>query len=398
MKKKLDKIWFFSDFAHREGGASIVVIENLIQLKKKGMNVSLISNYGPIDKDLIENRIPVFCLYEKRVFFNFSFLLNISLFKFLFNNKNLFGHNDKFHIHSWTKGLSLTLFFFFYKYKRKIIITLHDYFTFCPNGAYFNFNKNYICNLRPLSLQCFFSSCDSRSYIIKLYRFIYLLIFKYFYKKHENFTKLIFISNFQQKIINQFRVTKHNYVINNPITFHYNFFATKKINQSNYIYIGRLSKEKGVLDIAHAAKLLSLNIIFIGDGPMKNKIKKIYNRAVITGWIDHAIVLDYLKNARMGFFSSRWYEPFGLTAFEMMGNGIPLIVAKNTYISSLLLDKVNCIKYDPYNKDEIINAIKISFDNKLINKLSSNCYKFQKKYYQNVSCVNDLKKIYLLNE
>lgn len=374
----MDKIWYFTDFANKEGGASVVAIDDLIKLKKNGENVFLISNYGPVDKGLIDHKIPVFNLFEKRSNY-YSPFFNIKLFMFLNNNKNLFGDKDIFHVHTWTKGLSLSLYYFFFRKKRKIIITLHDYFTFCPNGAYYNFQSDRVCNLKPMSLRCFLSSCDSRNYLIKLYRFIYLFIYQFIYKRNKNLVSNIFISKFQQKIINKYDCRINSTIIGNQIKI---FNSNTQINRDknkSYIYLGRLTKDKGVLDIAKAAKLLKLNIIFIGDGPLRDEIINIYSDAKITGWIDQDLMKEYFNEARVGFLSSKWYEPFGLSAFEMMSQGIPLIISKETYAGELLIHKKNCIKFDFYN-DDIINAIKTSFDNEMIRKLSINCLDFSQEF------------------
>ena len=51
--------------------------------------------------------------------------------------------NTMIHVHGWTKALSSSIFDIAFKMKFKVVLTLHDYFTACPNGGYFNYKKNF---------------------------------------------------------------------------------------------------------------------------------------------------------------------------------------------------------------------------------------------------------------
>ena len=84
-------------------------------------------------------------------------------------------------IHSWTKVLSSAIFTAAIESGFKIFITVHEYFLLCPNGAFYDFVGNHICERPPLSLMCIICSCDKRhyyhifpSYLVK-YNILYLL-------------------------------------------------------------------------------------------------------------------------------------------------------------------------------------------------------------------------------
>lgn len=86
--------------------------------------------------------------------------------------KNLDRKDTIIHIHTWTKAISSIILPIIHKNKFKAILTVHDYFTKCPNGGLFNYKKGCICYAKPVGVECIFSNCDSRNYIIKLYRII----------------------------------------------------------------------------------------------------------------------------------------------------------------------------------------------------------------------------------
>ena len=65
----------------------------------------------------------------------------------------------------WTKALSSSVFDVAFKMNFKVVLTLHDYFTACPNGGYFDYKENKICKRKPLSWKCIKCNCDSNSSI-----------------------------------------------------------------------------------------------------------------------------------------------------------------------------------------------------------------------------------------
>src|SRR3546814_355534 len=58
------------------------------------------------------------------------------------------------HFHQWTKAFSPSVFAAVADRGIPAVVSMHDYFLACPNGAYFNFPRNAPCSLRPLSPAC----------------------------------------------------------------------------------------------------------------------------------------------------------------------------------------------------------------------------------------------------
>ena len=76
------------------------------------------------------------------------------------------------HFHQWTKAFSPSVIAAARARGFHCVISLHDYFLFCPNGTYFHFPRGAPCRLRPLSGACIAANCDSRSYAFKAVRLL----------------------------------------------------------------------------------------------------------------------------------------------------------------------------------------------------------------------------------
>lgn len=108
------------------------------------------------------------------------------------------------------------------------------------------------------------------------------------------------------------------------------------------VYSGRLNKDKGILQLILAIKMLrtipNLKLLIIGASnygkdehstPFIKQLEKesepIQNQVVYTGFVDYPTIPSYLKMADIAVVPSMWEEPFGLTVVEAMAAGLPLI-------------------------------------------------------------------------
>lgn len=62
---------------------------------------------------------------------------------------------------TWVDKMFIIIYFSAcYKNNMRTYITLHEYFTVCPNGGIYNYKKGRICDVKPNSLECLFCNCD----------------------------------------------------------------------------------------------------------------------------------------------------------------------------------------------------------------------------------------------
>lgn len=335
MAKKISNIVVVNDFDYIQGGASKVAIQtaNLLKEKNKDLNVYFFS--GCHDKtSTLNNNIVSICTNQG------EFLKDKNKFRGIFNGlynfkakvlfKKMLNSLDKeetiIHIHGWTKCLSSSVFDIAFKMNFKVVLTMHDYFTACPNGGYFNYPKNEICQLKPLSYKCLNCNCDSRNYTFKLYRVFRQFIQNYIVKLNAKIENVIGISDLNIRVLKE--TLNKNVIIKkiyNPIELK----KHKKIDwrkNEYYLYVGRVSKEKGVNLFCDAISKLNLKGIVVGDGSEKSFLENKYNNIKFVGWKTSSEVNEYIKNAKCLIFPSLWYEGAPLTPLEAMAYGIPSLV------------------------------------------------------------------------
>src|SRR5262245_21581992 len=166
-----------NDFAHVEGGASQVAISSAIGLANRGHQITYLSAVRPVAPELLNSRVRVEITGQHAIVSNPNRMR--ALIQGLWNRtasrsmegilRELDPRQTVVHLHGWTKALSSSVIRAALSRRFKVICTLHDYFSACPNGSFFNYPKNRICTLQPLSASCIASQCDRRHYGHKLW-------------------------------------------------------------------------------------------------------------------------------------------------------------------------------------------------------------------------------------
>jgi len=106
--------------------------------------------------------------------------------------------------------------------------------------------------------------------------------------------------------------------------------------KKNVLFVGRLEKAKGILDLIYAIKQVdgsSIRLIVIGDGPLRNKIVS-YLFVKYVGKIPNTELYKYYNTADL-FVLPSYYENYPMTVVEAKACGCKILasdVGDNKYI------------------------------------------------------------------
>lgn len=361
----LRNIIIVNDFAFINGGAAKVAIESAIGLAGLGYHVTFFAAVGPIDDRLEQAGIRVVCLGQRDILSDPNRIR--AIFQGLWNEKirrsfnKLLSEYEPYdtviHIHGWIKALSPSFWLTVANNKIKPIITLHDYFLFCPNGGLFNYQKKEICHLKPCSFSCYKNNCDSRNYLQKLWRSIRQVIFVCVFNKVKDLS-VIYISELNKSVSLPILKCKTDrwFYVNNPVIITNSQIAD--ITKNNvYLFIGRLSSEKGIELFCEAITELGLNGEVLGDGPLRAEMEKKYPKIHFKGWQSGENLKQYILRSKTLVFPSLWYEGAPLTIIEMLSYGIPCIVPDQCAASEEIIDAKNGFVFKTGNLQSLKQAI-----------------------------------------
>ncbi len=280
------------DHATVTGGQAKVAFDSARGLVAAGHRAILFAAAGPVAPELAASGVEVVCLGQADLLGASSKIVGAMQGIWNFAAEKALGDllaklpRDRtiVHVHGWAKALSPSIARPIRKSKLPAVYTIHEYFLFCPNGGFYNYQQHAVCKLTPLSTACWSTNCDSRTYPRKLWRNVRLEIAHRVAGLPDIFSDFICISDLQQEIVAQYlpagaRVHR----VSNPIAAE-NFGPKSKPAQGEFIFVGRLSPEKGCFVFAEAARLAGVVPVFVGDGPIADELREKYPEAKILGW------------------------------------------------------------------------------------------------------------------
>jgi glycosyltransferase involved in cell wall biosynthesis len=130
------------------------------------------------------------------------------------------------------------------------------------------------------------------------------------------------------------------------------------------LYVGRLSKEKGVEQLRELCELPGVRVALVGGGPQASDMKRYFatTQAQFTGILTGADLIDAYNAADVFVFPSQ-SETFGLAPLEAMACGLPVIAPFVGGLRDTIQDGFNAIVYEATNPQSLIDAVTTLRDN-----------------------------------
>ena len=391
------------DQASKTGGHARVAIESAAGLAESGENVIYFASHGPIDGELIASGVNVVLTHQpdsrddrNRLYGGLRGIWNVKAAKLLSEliERNRFN-GLIFHVHGWTKSLSPSVLSVILSSRRPVVCTLHEFFSACPNGLFFNFQSKEICELAPMGGRCLWTNCDSRSYNEKLWRVARQFVMERIAKFPSSVTSFIYTTNFSKNIISKYLSANVTYYyVPNPVSVKKRPPVSASKN-SSLIYVGRLALEKGILPAAEIIYRRKLAFEIAGSGEISDEIRNANPDAKLHGWLDADELSALFDRARALVFPSLWYETYGLVIYEALARGVPVIGARETAAGERIIDDYNGRLFSWKNPNELDNALLNASDSPTVERWSKCAYAdYWKKPFGIESHVELLKDVY----
>lgn len=135
-------------------------------------------------------------------------------------------------------------------------------------------------------------------------------------------------------------------VINSPIQ---RDLTPKTSHQPNFLFVGRLSPEKGVIVLLKAWAVLhqpDWQLKILGDGPEKPKLEQFVTDSGLKnvkflGYLPPPKIITIMQSATAIAVPSQWYETFGRVVIEAFACGKPVLASDLGALSELITPQYN---------------------------------------------------------
>lgn len=346
------------------GGQAQVAIESACILAESGYEVLYFAACGPVDQRLKRDGIEVMCLDQHDILSDPN--RHRAALRGLWNRKVATALHEVcaaadptstvLHCHGFAKALSPSIGPTLTHGPIRSVFTMHEFFLACPNGGFYDYQKDEICTRRALGVSCLTTNCDVRHIGHKGWRVARQMVVKKYAGMPSGLSDIIYISNLQKKIMSPYfgNKTRLHYVPN-PMSS--SGSAVNASANSIFLFIGRLSPEKGACLFAEAARKAGVPAVFVGDGSEREAVLSINPDATVTGWLDREEVADWIGRARCVVFPSVWYETFGLVAYEALFRQVPVICGTWNAAAEAVEDCRNGLLFQTPDSDALAESI-----------------------------------------
>ena len=237
---------------------------------------------------------------------------------------------DIIHLHNAYPSLGPSVSLVAEEFHIPLVLTAHNYRLRCPNG--FMFTAESLCErcvggayhnavLHP----CFLSKTQSIAYASSLWAHRFIL------RLEDKASMFVCPSDFMRATLQGWGIPR------GKLTMIRNFtepVADADSSPGEYgVYVGRLSREKGVHVLLAALKSVGdPPFTILGDGPESARLRQLSSELGLVntnfgGRARAEIVDQVLRRARLVVLPSVWNENAPLAALEAMARGRPLIVS-----------------------------------------------------------------------
>lgn len=307
---------------------------------------------------------------------------------------------DIAHIQNIHHHITPSVLYVLRKNKIPIVWTLHDYTSICPNTSFLANGK--ICEkckkmkyYWPLYIRCKKGSFSASTMaaletivhrLMRVYDFVDVFI-----------APSIFLKNkFIEYGFKKDNLIHLNHFIDYPVT------EEKLPSDDYYLFVGRMTEEKGVKTLIDAAiEVGSSHLKIVGGGPLLGTMKKYVNerdKCRIIEFLDHKSrveLLDYYKKCKFVIIPSEWFENAGLIIFEAYACGKPVIGAGIGGIPEFIKDTERGLIFVSGDKNDLSASIRYLLNNPdLVAEMGENAKKYLIESHSGEKHYQEIMKIY----
>jgi glycosyltransferase involved in cell wall biosynthesis len=242
-----------------------------------------------------------------------------------------------------------------------IVLTLHNYRLLCPSTT-----LTYKGKLFTNSVTSYFpwKAVANRVYRNSFFQTFWLAFVLWFHRRLGTWKmvgKYIALTEFARTLFinSSFGITPDKFVVKPNFVNQPDFLPAVRLD--NFLFVGRLSGEKGIHVLLATFSQISIKICIAGDGPLKQVVEnacRLSPNIEYLGNLDSGGVSEVMRSCTALIFPSIWYEGMPMTILEAFSLGTPVIAADLGGISTMIRHGYNGLHFNPADDGDLTKQIK----------------------------------------
>jgi glycosyltransferase involved in cell wall biosynthesis len=274
---------------------------------------------------------------------------------------------DVIHVHNFFPLVSPSVFFVAAKFGVPVIVTLHNYRLICPSYSLYHDGKIYeksIHKVFPVDavLKGVYRESKIQTASTVLMTGIHKLAGTW---KNKVDTYIVLTEFAKNKFLDSSLEVPAEQLVVKP-NFTDDLGVGEEQRENFFLFIGRLTEEKGIQTVLDAAATGDFTLKIIGDGPWRETVETYsakHQNIVYAGFKQKPYIISELKKCKALVFPSVWYEGFPMTILEAFSTGTPVITSKLGGMAEIVDDEKNGLHFLPGNSTDLVKKINLLTNN-----------------------------------
>ena len=250
---------------------------------------------------------------------------------------------DIVHFHNTFLRVSPAAYYACQRKNIPVVQTLHNYRIVCSNGLLYR--KGRICEdciAKLIPYPSVIHGCWQKSSVKTLIPFTMITIHRILHTWDKQVNMYISLTEFAKRKFIQAGIPS------SKITVKPNFVQAPFVQHSQredfFLFVGRLSPEKGVMTLLNVWKdFVNVRLLIVGDGPLFNDVQKFkqtheLHNIEIVGRLPREEVFAFMQRAMCLVFPSECYENFPTSIVEAFSCGLPVIAPNLGGLNEIVVD------------------------------------------------------------
>jgi glycosyltransferase involved in cell wall biosynthesis len=270
---------------------------------------------------------------------------------------------DIAHIHNVFPLISPAVYSALHNARIPIVQTVHNYRFLCPNGLFFT--QGHICELCKFgnTLHAVKYKCYKNSYVFSaLYASIvgghralgtHHLVDRFIVLNPFTAEKMV-----ESQLVEAEKISVLENFLSDPVPS-----ADYQSKEPYFIFMGRLSPEKGIDTLVRAALLQpSIRLYVLGVGPLDKELRQLAKAAQprqiqFLGFVDGDRKWELLRKATASVIPSTCYENCPIGALESFAAGTPIVASNTGALPYIVDDHLNGRIFRAGDADDLCNKL-----------------------------------------
>ncbi|HUC81399.1 MAG TPA: glycosyltransferase [Flavisolibacter sp.] len=263
---------------------------------------------------------------------------------------------DIVHVHNLHFAASPAVLYAAKHCKVPVVCTLHNYRLLCPSGALFHNEKVFLASLEEK-----FPWTAVRQGVYKNSKLLtfWLALATQWHQRLGTWklpARYIVLTSHAKTVFakSAIGVAQENFVV--KPNFSSDTATVSAQRNETFLYVGRLSIEKGIHFLLRTFSRLPHRLIIAGDGLLKDDViaaAEQHSNITYAGPLKKEQVEALMQQSSALIFPSIWYEGMPLTIIEAFANGLPVIASRLGAMECMVEPAQNGLLFEACNEDDL---------------------------------------------